>query len=174
MKTLWVLLLSLLFIGCSDKHYAPLPTVQQVDLDRYLGTWYEIARYEHSFEKGCTDVSATYSLREDRKIKVENRCTKNGKPDVAIGKAYATDETNSKLKVSFFGPFYGNYWIVMLDDAYSYAVIGEPSREYLWILARKPQLDQTTLNGILEKLPTLGYDTSKLIWTEQGERHVSQ
>lgn len=167
MKKLLLLFTSLFLIGCSN-HHEPLPTVNKVDIDRYLGKWYEIARYEHSFEKGCSNVNATYTLRDDGKIKVENRCTKNGKIDEAIGKAYATDETNSKLKVSFFGPFYGNYWILMLDDDYSYAVIGEPSREYLWILSRTSTLDQNVINKILKKLPTLGYSTDKLIWTEQG------
>lgn len=167
MKYLLSTLLTLLFIGCSNTPTAPLPTVEKVDIDRYLGTWHEIARYEHSFEKGCSNVNATYSLREDGKIKVVNRCLKNGEVDEAIGKAYAVDETNSKLKVSFFGPFYGNYWILMLDESYTYAVIGDPSREYLWILSRTPKLDEATLAVIMKKLPTLGYDTKKLIWTPQ-------
>lgn len=168
MKKLLTLIMSLLFIGCSDKNYAPLPTVKQVDLNRYLGRWYEIARYENTFEKGCSDISATYSFRDDGKIKVLNRCFRDEEWDEAIGKAYAVDETNSKLKVSFFGPFYGNYWIIMLGDQYEYAVIGEPSREYLWILAREPQLNQETQEAIFQKLPVLGYTTDKLIWVEHN------
>lgn len=167
MKYLLTILMTLLFVGCSSTPNKPLPTVKTVDINRYLGTWHEIARYEHSFEKGCSNVNATYSLRDDGKIKVVNRCLKDGKVDEAIGKAYAVDETNSKLKVSFFGPFYGNYWILMLDEAYTYAVIGDPSREYLWILSRTPKLDKETLEHIINKLPTLGYDTQKLIWTPQ-------
>lgn len=167
MKYLLTILMTLLFVGCSSTPNKPLPTVKTVDINRYLGTWHEIARYEHSFEKGCSNVNATYSLRDDGKIKVVNRCLKDGKVDEAIGKAYAVDETNSKLKVSFFGPFYGNYWILMLDEAYTYAVIGDPSREYLWILSRTPKLDEETLAFIMKKLPTLGYDTKKLIWTPQ-------
>lgn len=167
MKYLLTILMTLLFVGCSSTPNKPLPTVKTVDINRYLGTWHEIARYEHSFEKGCSNVNATYSLRDDGKIKVVNRCLKDGKVDEAIGKAYAVDETNSKLKVSFFGPFYGNYWILMLDEAYTYAVIGDPSREYLWILSRTPKLDKETLAHIINKLPTLGYDTQKLIWTPQ-------
>jgi len=167
MKYLLTTLITLLFIGCSSTPSTPLPTVEKVDINRYLGTWHEIARYEHSFEKGCSNVNATYSLKDDGKIKVVNRCLKNGKVDEAIGKAYAVDETNSKLKVSFFGPFYGNYWILMLDKEYTYAVIGDPSREYLWILSRTPKLDEETLALIMKKLPTLGYDTKKLIWTPQ-------
>jgi apolipoprotein D and lipocalin family protein len=85
----------------------------------------------------------------------------------AIGRAYATDDTNSKLKVSFFRPFYGDYWVIILDENYDYVVVGTPSREYLWILARKPILDEKIKNEILQKLPTLGFDASKLIWTTQ-------
>lgn len=169
MKKLLILLTGLLLLGCNNEGYAPLPTVEKVELERYVGTWYEIARYEHFFEEGCSNVNATYSIRDDGKIKVENRCTKEGKIDEAIGKAYATDESNSKLKVSFFGPFYGDYWILMLDEDYKYVVIGEPSREYLWILSRTKKLEQTTLDAILKKLPELGYSTDKLIWTEQGK-----
>lgn len=168
MKKLLILFISFLFLGCSEKSHAPLPTVKQVDLNQYLGTWYEIARYENTFEKGCSDISATYSFRDDGKIKVLNQCFKDGEWDEAIGKAYAVDETNSKLKVSFFGPFYGNYWIIMLGEAYEYAVIGEPSREYLWILARDTQLSPKTQEMILQKLPTLGYVTDKLIWVEHN------
>ena len=170
MKKILLALCTLLLLGCNSKNYPPLATVPKVDIDKYLGTWYEIARYEHSFEVGCSNVSATYSLREDGKIKVLNRCLKNGKVSEAIGKAYAVDESNGKLKVSFFGPFYGNYWIIMLDEAYSYAVIGDPSREYFWILSRTAKMDKAKLDSILEKLPSLGYDTTKLIWTPQEEK----
>lgn len=169
MKYLLTIMMTLL-LGCNSTPNTPLPTVEQVDLNRYLGTWYEIARYEHSFEEGCSNVNATYSLSDDGKIKVVNRCLKKGKVDEAIGKAYAVDETNSKLKVSFFGPFYGNYWILVLDEAYTYAVIGDPSREYLWILSRTPKLDTIKLKSILQKLPSLGYDAKKLIWTTQKEK----
>lgn len=164
-----LILLSLVsLVGCvSSKDKAPLPTVSKVDLNRYLGKWYEIARYEHSFEKGCSNVSATYSIRDDGKIKVLNSCLKDGKIKEAIGKAYPVDETNSKLKVSFFGPFYGDYWIIMLDDDYSYAVIGEASRDYFWILSRTNKLDKATIDMILKRVVSLGYDTQKIIWTPQ-------
>ncbi|CAA6805210.1 MAG: Outer membrane lipoprotein Blc [uncultured Sulfurovum sp.] len=170
MKKILILLTALLLIGCNNKTYAPLATVKQVDINKYLGTWYEIARYDQYFERGCSNISATYSLKEDKTIKVLNRCTKEGKVDEAIGKAYAVDETNSKLKVSFFGPFYGDYWILMLDDDYTYAVIGTPSREYFWILSRTPKMEQKTLDSILEKLPALGYNKSKLIYPIQKEQ----
>ena len=155
--------------GCS-KPYPPLDTVQKVDLQKYLGTWYEIARYEHYFEKGCRDVSATYTLKEDGEIKVVNRCTKEeANKKEAVGIAYAVDESNSKLKVSFFRPFYGDYWIIMLDDEYRYAVVGDPSREYLWILSRTPKLEENIKNKILGRLPEMGYSAEPLIWTPQGE-----
>ena len=167
-KTSALICMVLLFTACSSKN-PPLQTVQKVDINRYLGTWYEIARYEHFFEKDCKNVSANYSMLDEQTIKVVNRCTNmltNEKKE-AIGRAYATDDTNSKLKVSFFRPFYGDYWVMILDENYDYVVVGTPSREYLWILARKPILDEKIKNEILQKLPTLGFDTSKLIWTIQ-------
>ncbi len=140
-----LLLFAFWFAGCSMKS-PPLDTVSKVDINRYLGTWYEIARYEHSFEVGCEEVSATYTLRDDGDIKVLNQCTlEDGTKKEAQGVAYATDESNSKLKVSFFRPFYGNYWILMLAEDYSYAVIGEPKREYFWILSREQKMDEGSL-----------------------------
>ena len=167
-KLLTLILFGILLTACSSKN-PPLQTVQKVDINRYLGTWYEIARYEHFFEKDCKNVSANYSMLDEQTIKVVNKCTNmltNEKKE-AIGRAYATDDTNSKLKVSFFRPFYGDYWVMILDENYDYVVVGTPSREYLWILCRKPILDEKIKNEILQKLPTLGFDASKLIWTIQ-------
>jgi len=167
-KLLILFCFTILLTACSSKN-PPLQTVQKVELNKYLGTWYEIARYEHFFERDCKNVTANYSMMNEETIKVINRCTKiqtNEKKE-AIGRAYAIDETNSKLKVSFFRPFYGDYWVIMLDENYKYAVVGTPSREYLWILSRDSKLDEEIKNGILEKLPSLGFDTSKLIWTIQ-------
>ncbi|AXH09620.1 hypothetical protein CP960_03205 [Malaciobacter halophilus] len=164
-----LLIILLLFIsGCSTKH-PPLTTVNSVNINKYLGTWYEIARYEHFFEKGCKNVTATYTLNKDNTLKVVNKCTKidTNKKSSATGVAYATSKSNSKLKVSFFRPFYGDYWILMLDKNYKYAVVGSPSREYLWILSRTSKLNKKSLNKILEKLPKLGFPTEKLIWTIQ-------
>ncbi|MDD4330643.1 MAG: lipocalin family protein [Aliarcobacter sp.] len=158
----------LVFVACSSKNQ-PLQTVEKVDLNKYLGTWYEIARYEHFFEKDCKNVTANYSMMDEDTIKVINRCTKiqtNEKKE-ALGRAYATDVTNSKLKVSFFRPFYGDYWVLILDKNYDYVVVGTPNREYLWILARTSTLNEKIKNEILQKLPTLGFDTSKLTWTIQ-------
>lgn len=167
LKTL-LLFVPLLFVGCSH-NYAPLQTVEKVDINRYLGTWYEIARYEHFFEKGCLDVSATYTPLEDNKIKVLNSCRlEDGELKEAQGIAYATDASKSKLKVSFFRPFYGDYQILLLGKDYSYAVIGEPSREYFWILSRTKKLDDKITQEIVQKMPQWGYDASQLIWTPQN------
>jgi apolipoprotein D and lipocalin family protein len=155
------------FTDCATQQ-APLKTVEHVDVQKYMGTWYEIARYEQFFEKGCRDINATYSLQSDGKIKVLNQCIKEGgKLSQAIGSAYALDKSNSKLKVTFFWPFYGNYWIVMLGDRYEYAVIGEPSREYFWILSRTKELDASTREMILSKMNSLGYDQRQLIWDKK-------
>ena len=167
MKKIILVCITLLFIGCSN-NYEPLPTVQKVELNRYLGTWYEIARYDQYFERGCSNISATYSLKDDGNIQVLNRCTKDGKLNQANGVAYAVDESFSKLKVSFFRPFYGDYQILMLGEDYSYAVIGEPSREYFWILSRTKVLNEEMKQMILQKMPSLGYDESQLIWPEHN------
>lgn len=169
MRYMIIALLSFLMFGCST-HYPPLKTVEKVDLESYLGRWYEIARYEQFFEKGCSDARATYSLKENGDIKVLNECIKDGKLSQANGVAYATDMSNSKLKVSFFRPFYGNYWILMLGDNYEYALIGDPSREYLWILSRTNKISEKLKRKILKKLPEFGYTQDKLIWTEQKGR----
>jgi len=152
MKKLLILSLVVFFTACTTPK-APLATVEKVNIDKYLGTWYEIARYEHFFERGCSDISATYSLREDGEIDVLNSCTKDGKLSQAKGVAYATDDTNAKLKVSFFRPFYGNYWVLMLDEEYKYVVIGEPTREYFWILSRTKVLDENIKKKILLEMP---------------------
>lgn len=158
----------LVFVGCSTKH-APLATAKKVDIQKYKGTWYEVARFEHFFEKGCKNVTATYTLLEDEKIEVINRCTmiEDNKKKEAKGIAYAVDNTNSKLKVSFFRPFYGDYWIIDLDENYSYALVGSPSREYLWILSRTKTIDEITKKRLLELASKYNFDISKFIWTIQ-------
>lgn len=169
----WFFLTPLIFNGCFTA-YPTLNTVKEVSLERYLGTWYEIARYDQSFQKGCSNVTATYSLKEDGDIKVVNRCTtQEDKNKEAIGSAYTIDETNSKLKVTFFWPFYGKYWILMLDKEYTYAVIGDPSRKYLWILSRKPELLASVKAKILKKLPSLGYAIKPLLWTHHDNKKIS-
>ncbi len=169
-------LVALLLSACSqrsaqDSTAPPLRTVARVELDRYLGTWFEIASYPQRFQRDCTATKATYSLDDDGDIVVENQCRKHtldGKLDTAKGRARVVDaSTNAKLEVSFFRPFWGDYWIIDLGAQYEYAVVGHPSREYLWILSRTPTLDPTVYAGILERLVAQGYDTSRLHVTLQ-------
>lgn len=144
-------------------------TVKNLDLKRYLGKWYEIARFDHRFERGLQGVTATYSMRDDGKIKVLNQGYKNGlngERSTAKGKAKTTDEPG-KLKVAFFLFFYADYFVMELDDDYQWALIGSSSDKYLWILSRTPQLEESTKNHILEKARQRGYDISKLIWVDQ-------
>ena len=169
MKTIiYIITAAILFTGCTAK-YPNLPTVKQVDIEKYKGTWYEIARFEHFFEKGCKNVTAAYEIKDDGDIKVINRCTmiEDDERKEALGVAYAVDKTNTKLKVSFFRPFYGDYYIIDLADDYSYALVGSPSREYLWILSREKTISESLKRDILEKLPPLGFDSDKFIWTIQ-------
>ncbi len=168
LKIVCVTFLALVLQGCYSKTNLPLPTVLEVSLSRYLGTWYEIARYENRFEKGCVGASATYVMEKDF-IRVINRCydEKGKKIDEAQGKAYVVENSgNAKLRVSFFWPFYGDYWILKLASDYRYVVVGEPSRKYLWILAREKTLNETDKKEILEELSALGYTASMLYWTK--------
>lgn len=167
-KNLSILIFIFIFAGCNSS-YPNLPTVKSVDLKSYAGTWYEIARYEHFFEKGCKNVTATYELKNDGNIKVINRCTDIGSNEKkeAIGVAYADDSTNSKLKVSFFRPFYGDYYILDLAQDYSHALVGSPDREYLWILARDKSIDESLKEYLLKKVSDLGFDRDKFLWTIQ-------
>ena len=165
------------FWGTSCAHGAlnqsQLEVVPSVDINRYLGTWFEIARYPNSFQGDCFASTATYSLRGDGNIKVINRCNEgsfDGPIDEAVGKAWVVDpSTNAKLKVQFFWPFAGNYWIIDLDPNYQWAVVGEPDRQYLWILSRTPQMDKNDYEGIISRLTPKGYDPQELISTPQKE-----
>jgi len=151
---------------------APPPTVRSVELSRYVGKWYEIARYPNRFQRDCMgDVTAEYTLRKDGKIAVRNSCRKkNGSLSQARGTAKIADTTtNSKLKVTFFWPFYGDYWIVDLASDYSYAIVGEPKRKYLWILSRTPKMDPVLYESLLLKVAQIGYDPGKLIKTPQSD-----
>ena len=142
--------------------------VSGFELDRYLGTWYEIARLDHRFERGLTNVSANYTLRDDGGVKVLNRGfnTKTAEWDEAIGKAYFVDAPDvGRLKVSFFGPFYGGYNILELDTAnYEYALVAGPDRTYLWILARSPDLSESLVQSLVEKARDLEFPVDELIY----------
>jgi len=147
--------------------------VASLDLSRYLGTWYEIARFDHSFEKGMNYVTAEYILRDNGKIEVLNSGWKDDKSKTARGKAKQPDPKSNPalLKVSFFMFFYSDYRILMLDEDYSVALVGSSSDKYLWILSRTPSLPQSTLDRILAEARRRGYDTSRLIWVNQGAKH---
>ena len=148
-----------------------LTTETSVDPDQYLGRWYEIARFENGFEKNCEGVTADYSRRDDGLIRVVNTCRKgapDGEAKVATGRARIVDETtNAKLKVSFFGPFWGDYWILDLDDDYQRSIVGEPSGRYLWILSRTPTITEESRQEALSKLSAFGYNVSALYFTKQ-------
>jgi apolipoprotein D and lipocalin family protein len=142
-----------------------LESVPKVDLSRYTGRWFEIARYPNRFERKCdSNATATYSLRSDGKISVVNSCmTREGKLTQSNGWAKVVDQkTGSKLKVTFFWPFSGDYWIIDLSPNYEYAVVGEPSRKYLWILSRTAKMDEKLYAEIAARLAAKGYDASKL------------
>jgi apolipoprotein D and lipocalin family protein len=160
-----------LLAGCAHAPVGPpLRTVDKVDLTRYAGKWFEIATIPMSFQKGCTGVTATYTIRPDGDVDVVNTCRKetlDGPERQATAKAWSVDPSNAKLVVRFFWPFTGDYWIIDLDPDYRWAVVGHPSREYLWILSRTPQMDAATYDGILARLRAQGYDTAKLVKTPQ-------
>jgi apolipoprotein D and lipocalin family protein len=146
--------------------------VEDFELERYLGRWYEIARLDHSFERGLSHVTATYSRRDDGGIRVVNRGydMQRGQWNEALGKAYPLGEPGQgRLKVSFFGPFYGGYNILVLDrNAYSYALVAGPDRGFLWILARTPQLPPQTLDYLVGEAQRLGFDTGRLIYVDHS------
>jgi apolipoprotein D and lipocalin family protein len=172
---LWMpIFLSLLAAGAMATVLAaakPLQVVPRVDLQRYLGTWYEIATIPQRFQKGCVGVTAHYSLRADGAIDVVNACRKNtldGKESSIRGKAWIVDKTtNAKLKVRFFWPFAGAYWIIELDKDYQWAVVGHPDRTYYWILSRTPQMDPAVYDELIRRAAAKGYDTSKIKRTLQ-------
>ncbi len=143
--------------------------VPWVDLSRYTGKWYEIASFPQWFQRGCTATTATYSLRDDGKIGVLNQCRKGepaGKLSTAEGWARVADSrTNAKLEVTFFWPFFGDYWIIDLGKDYEYAVVGHPDRDYLWILSRKPAMTSEELRPILDRAAQQGFDLSRLRYT---------
>ena len=155
-----------LFSNISRAQDLDKSTVKTLDLSSYLGTWYELARFDHTFERGMQEVMAFYELRDDGKIDVINSGIKNGKYKVAYGKAKLTDEAGV-LRVSFFGPFYSDYRVLMLDDDYEYALVGGKNDKYLWILSRNPELEDEDYDKILTEASRRGYDISRLIWIDQ-------
>ena len=148
--------------------YLSLEVVPHVELEKYLGKWYEIAHLPAKFQEGCNETTATYTLSKDGNISVLNQATKNGKIKQAKGKAKVVDKnTNAKLKVTFFWPFYGDYWIIKLGNNYDYSVVGTPNRKYLWILSRTPQMNDNLYSQIIEYVKSKGFEVNKLIKTLQ-------
>ncbi|GAB4254494.1 lipocalin family protein [Deferrisoma sp.] len=142
-----------------------------MDLERYAGTWYEIASYPNRFQKGCTATRATYTLWPDGKIRVRNECRRGsleGDWDSVTGRAWVPDPASpAKLKVSFFWPFRGDYWILHVGEGYRTAVVGSPSREYLWILSRTPHLEESEYQDLVRIAAERGFDPARLVRTPQ-------
>lgn len=157
--------------GCKTENYVDKTTVKNVDINKYLGKWYEIARYEHYFEKDLEGVTANYSLMDDGMIRVQNAGYKDslgGKYKEIIGKARKKKgEGSGELEVSFFWIFYSDYKILELASDYSYALIGSESDDYLWILSRTPKMKRNDLDFLLRRIEERGYDTNQLYWVEQ-------
>ena len=153
-------------IYLTKEEHNTLEVVPHVELKKYLGKWYEIAHLPARFQEGCTDTTATYTLSEDGSISVLNECIRNGKVKQAKGKAKVVDKNSgAKLKVTFFWPFYGDYWIINLGKDYDYAVVGTPNRKYLWILSRTPQMDDKLFSQLIESVKSKGFDVNNLIKT---------
>ena len=156
-----------------------LATIPALDVQRYMGTWYEIAKFPNDFQKKCVgDTTATYSLREDGRVRVVNRCrTKDGGAEVAEGLARQIGSaTSPRLEVrfapailSFLPMVWGDYWVIDLDQDYQLSAVSEPRREYLWILSRRPQVDAAAYEALLARLRAQGLDTSRLVRTSQRQ-----
>ena len=166
------LLSSVILTGCSVSAPKGIEPVEPFSIDRYLGTWYEIARMDHSFEEGLSQVTAHYSVREDGGVKVINRgySEEDQAWDEAEGKAYFEEDSETgHLKVSFFGPFYGAYVIFSLDDDYQYSLVSGPDRSYFWLLSRTPTISEQKQEALLEAAAAAGFDTEKLIFVDQSK-----
>jgi len=165
----FIIIFAVLVVSCVGIPDGVKP-VDPFQVERYLGKWHEIARLDHSFERGLTHVTAEYSVREDGGVRVLNRgyLAKESKWKEAEGKAYFVNHPNQGfLKVSFFGPFYGSYVILELDQQnYSYALVCGPDKSYLWILARDPRLDEEIKKRLIAKAAASGFDTNKLIYVQ--------
>ena len=166
LKLSCVLVASLIITGCVGKPDSVHP-VDDFDLDRYLGKWYEIARLDHAFERGLEKVTAEYAMRDDGGVRVINRgyAANDDQWQEAVGKAYFVKDSDiAHLKVSFFGPFYGSYIVFELDrENYQYAFVSGPNHNYLWLLARTPDVPQALIDHFIETAGSLGFDTREMI-----------
>lgn len=170
MKRIYFFLIVILS-GCTGVAPGLVP-VAGFDVDRYLGQWYEVARLDHSFERGLSNVTANYSVKDDGGIKVVNKgySVEDSRWDTANGKAYFVDESNlGHLKVSFFGPFYGSYVVFYIDDVdYQYAYVGSYNKDYLWLLSRDKNVSEVQKKHFIEMTKSKGYDTDSIIWVDQS------
>ena len=167
-RAVWVLLVVLL-TGCTSAPKGIEP-VQEFELSKYLGTWHEIARLDHSFERGLSNVTAEYSLREDGGVRVINRgySAEEGVWEQAEGKAYFVEDSDTgHLKASFFGPFYGAYVVFNLDEDYQQSFVSGPDRSYLWFLSRTPTVSEADKQRFIQAARAKGFDTDELIFVEQ-------
>ncbi len=167
-----LLLLPMFAISCNARTYDNT-TVSSLDLSRFTGRWYELARFDHSFERGMVSPVAEYTMLPNGKIRVINTGIVKGKLKTSVGRAKVTD-VPGLLRVSFFGPFYSDYRIMMLDKNYQYALIGSGTDDYLWILSRQPSLSDEVRNKILNEACLRGYDTSKLLWMHDSGSTVKK
>ena len=172
----WAAWLALL-LSMESSADEPLPVVQQVDLNRYAGRWYEIARLPNRFERECArDITATYQVLPENRVDVLNQCIKgDGSRMSARGLARSSDGSTSRLEVRFapawLSPFpfvWGDYWIIALDPDYQWSLVGAPSREYLWILARKPTLETSQVQRLLEKAKALNFDINAIVFPDHS------
>ena len=177
------LLACMAMLGCTaapeaDRAGPPVPEpAKPVAIERYLGRWYEVARYENEFEQGCEGVTADYSLQPDGKVQVVNTCRKggvDGEVDVAEGTAQLVPGSQgAKLKVTFFWPFSGDYWVLDRANDYSWAIVGEPSGEYFWILSREPVPQQELVDELFGRAAELGYDPDRIRMVAQPPAAVT-
>lgn len=168
-----ILIPLLVFSMYSCHHYPPLETVEKVDLKKYSGLWYDYAHLPARFLEGCTDITAEYSLENPKYVTVYNRCIKSstGKTSDIKGKAFPVrGSNNAKLKVQFFWPFRSDYWIVYLDENYRHAIVGGPSRKYMWILSRDPEIDLESLNKLKTRAEESGFPVNDLVITSHQNR----
>lgn len=162
----FIAIFACLFTSCSTLQKVNNETVESFDLNRYLGTWYEIARFDHCFEKGMENNQAVYTMGEDGIVNVKNSGVKNGELKEITGIAKTT-KTPALLRVSFFKPFYADYRVMYIDDDYQYALVGCGSSDYLWILSRTPQLEDSAKEILLSEAVSRGYDINNFIWVKQ-------
>ena len=168
MKIVTILALGMMLTGCANLTKVDNSVAASFDLNRYLGDWFEIARFDHTFERGIEEAQATYTMRPDGKVEVLNCGVKDGKVKTAKGVGKTTD-TPGLLRVTFFWPFYADYRVMAIDDAYTAALVGSGSADYLWILSRTPSLAPQMKETLLSEATRRGYDTSKLLWIRQKE-----